>query len=534
MAAQPMAIDPGRPRSIPDLRSYLRALEEAGELERVRSVVSIRDLGRLIEASDRAVLFESVAGYSMPVLANAMASRRRLAMAFGCAEADLRMELARRLERPVAPVVVDHGPVQEVVVRGEEADLSSLPAYLQHDLDAAPYLSAAMDVSRHPETGRYNIGVRRLMLRGPRETGVDVVAPSDLRAYYRRARELGRRFEIAFVIGTHPLDYLASQMRVATDNEFEVLGAVRGFPVELVRCATVGLMVPADAELVLEGYLEGDWTEVEGPYGEYTGCYGAAHFNPVFKLTGLMRRRDAIFQSVTISGRRLFHTDSAVLGAVGTELAVAEAVGRAVPEVLDVYCPPEASGFHHVRIAIRARQAGDARNALSAALAATEVKLAVVVDEDIDVRDDRSVEWALSTRFQADRDLVVLEGMRCIPLDPSLPPHQGWHVTTAKLGIDATRRHDKPAHVFAIPAAPFEDRPRDWFQPESPTDQQALRQRMEASLSHGPRFLDWLEQERGVPQAQIVQVLGALRAEGRVRLDPDGRYWPAEAPPSTG
>ncbi len=532
MAVQPMATDPERPRRRPDLRSYLRELEEAGELERVGSVVSIRDLGRLIEASDRAILFESVAGYSMPVLANAVASRRRLAMAFGCAEADLRRELARSLERPVAPVVVDRGPVQEVIERAEEADLSTLPAYLQHDLDAAPFLSGAMDVSRHPETGRYNIGVRRLMLRGPRETGVDMVAPSDLRAYYRRARELGRRFEIAFVIGTHPLDYLASQMRVATENEFDTLGALRGAPVELVRCATVDLMVPADAELVLEGYLDGDWTEVEGPYGEYTGCYGAAHFNPVFKLTGLMRRRDAIFQSVTISGRRLFHTDSSVLASLGTELRVAHAVSQAVPEVVDVYCPPEASGFHHVRIAVRVRQAGDARNALHAALAATEVKMAVVVDEDIDVRDDRKVEWALSTRFQADRDLVVLEGMRCIPLDPSLPPNQGWHVTTAKLGIDATRRRDKPAHLFDIPAMPFEDRPRDWFQPESRTELQALRERMEASLGTGPRFVDWLEQERGVHQAQIIQVLGMLRAEGRIRLDPDGRYWPAE--PSAG
>ena len=240
------------------LKDFVERLEAAGELERIAGPTPLRDVARITESSDRAVLIERPIGCDLPLLANAMAARARWAIALDVPPAAITAELARRVASPVDPVRVDDGPVKEVRQIGDDVDLTRLPAHLQHELDGAPYISASLDVSRDPESG-CDTGVRRLMVRGPRETGVDMVAPSDLRGYYRRARALGRRFEIAFVIGAHPLDYMSSQMRVPPTDEFAIMGALRQAPVPLVPCETVDLLVPADCEIVLEGYIDGDW-----------------------------------------------------------------------------------------------------------------------------------------------------------------------------------------------------------------------------------------------------------------------------------
>jgi UbiD family decarboxylase len=509
-----------------DFREFLKALEEAGELERWSKPISLRDVGRLIESREKALLIERPSGYSIPILANVMASRRAWAIAFGVKEpSEILAEMRRRTSRLVPPVRVSTGPVKEVVQIKEKADLVSLPAYLQHEFDGSVYISAAMDVSRHPETNGYNVGVRRLMVRGPRETGIDMVSPTDLRSNYRRARELGKKFPIAMVVGTHPLNYLGSQWAAATENEYEVLGAMRGKPIELVSCETVDIEVPADAEIVLEGYLEGDWAEVEGPFGEYHGGYGQPHINPVFRLTAITRREDALFQTATIGGRRHYFTDTAGIACLVRELRIWLAVAHALRPPVQVYCPP-AGALHHARISIKNRDPGDGRNALAAALANTGLKMAVVVDDDIDVYDDRMVEWALSTRFQADRDTVILSGMRCIPIEPSLPPHEGSNVTTAAIGFDATRRYDKPAHVFDIPRAPFAG--QEIGEPKEHgrvADLETLTTEVVKYLREGPRFVDLLARFPQIQQPDLIAAIGHLRERKMVRLGTDGRYW---------
>lgn len=519
-----------RPRPAPrDLREFIRLLEEADELERRAQPISFRDIARVVEASDKALLIEHPVGYSMPILANAMATRRIWEIALGVGEAELLSEVRRRLSRRIAPVRVATGPVKEIIELGERADLTSLPAYLQHEQDGAPYISAAMDVTRHPGTDGYNIGTRRLMLRGPRETGIDLVSPSDLRANYRRIRDSGAtRFPIAMVIGSHPLDYMGSQWHAPADDEYEILGALRGEPIKLVRCETVDLEVPADAEIVVEGYLEGDWSEIEGPFGEYHGGYGSSHINPVFKVTAITRRHDALFQTATIGGRKLHHTDTQGLMILTSELGVWEAVAGAVGAPFQVYCPPS-SASHNARVSIRVKHPGDGRNALVAALSNTWTKMVMVFDDDIDIFDDRMVEWALATRYQADRDTVILTGMRCAPIEPSLPPHEGSLVTTAKLGIDATRRYDKPANVFDIPRTPFAAEPlKDPEQERSGMNREELAIQMVATLAEGPRFIDLLERFPKARSADLVSVIGWLRERKMLRLDRDGRYWPID------
>lgn len=512
------------------LRSFLDDIERAGELRRYSAPISLRDIARITESSDEALLFERPAGCDTALLANAMGSRERWAIALGVAPTGIIPEISRRLGRAIAPTLVDDGPVREVVQVGDEVDVTRLPAYLQHALDGGPYISAAMDVTRDA-SGRYNTGVRRLMLRGARETGVDVVAPSDLRAAYRKAREQGERFEIAFVIGSHPLDYLATQMRGGDLDEFALMGGIRGTSVPLVPCETVDLRVPADAEIVLEGHLEGDWTNLEGPYGEYHGCYGAAHRNPLFRLTAITRRRDAVFQTATISGRHLERTDTAVITAIAIELRVWEAVSRAIARPLQVHSPASASGQHHVRICLQSRDPGDGRNAVLAALASNaDIKMAIAVDEDIDIFSDAMTEWAVSTRFQADRDAIVLDGMRTFPLDPSLPPREDApKVTGGKLGIDATRRYDRPRELFDYTRPPFESPTHGEGSPgdaERIYDIPALAEDIASSLGDGSTFLDLLAARPELHSGDLVLALGLLRQGDRVTQLEDGRFVP--------
>jgi 2,5-furandicarboxylate decarboxylase 1 len=503
------------------LASFVAKLERHHELERRGEPLSLRGVTELTERSDKAMLFEQPAGCDLPLLANAMASRSRWALALDVEPERIREELLRRLAKPTPPSLVDSGPVQEVCQRGSDVDLTRLPAYLQHEWDGAPYISAALDVTRDPNSGHCNAGVRRLMLRGPRETGVDMVAPSDLRALYRRVRRDRGTLQVAFVIGAHPLDYLATQLSIPGVDEYSIMGALRGTPVPLVRCQTVDLEVPCEAELVLEGQLEGDWTEVEGPFGEYTGCYGQVHHNPVFRVSAVTRRREAIFQTATIGGAQLQHTDTAGIVSLATEITVWDAVRRAVAEPHQVHCPPAGTGLHHTRVSVRVRDAGDGRNAIAAALSSrANTKHVIAVDEDIDVFSDAMVQWAIATRFQADRDLIVLPGMRTLPLDPSLPPHAGSGAVTAKLGLDATRPIDRPAELFAIPAAPFPAA-------AAPEPRQGDLDAVVDTLLRQPgarHFVDWLRDLPGMHQGDLIRAFGVLREQGRLRMDDEGRY----------
>src|SRR5690606_15669231 len=346
-------------------------------------------------------------------------------------------EVVRRLKTPPRFVELERGaaPVQEVVLQGDDADLTALPVHLQHGLDGAPYISSGVDIVRDPATGLTNVGMRRLMLRGPREAGIDLLSPSDLKIIYEASARRGEPLPIAFVVGSHPVDHVAATMRIPVD-EVGLIASLRDEPLPVVKCVTNDLRVPADAEYVLEGYLDAaGHVEPEGPYGEFLGYYGAVKINPVFHLTAITHRRNPIFQTSTIAGRHLALTDSAQLVALRTEVSVWRALETAVREVRAVHATTSSGGMFNVRIAMRQRVPGEARNAIAAAFGTlANVKHVFVFDPDIDIFSDQQVDWALATRFQADRDLVVQPGMRTLPLDPSLAGAR----TGAKAGFDCT------------------------------------------------------------------------------------------------
>jgi UbiD family decarboxylase len=494
------------------LRGFVERLAEAGMLDDVAEKTPLNAMAARLDENPRAVRFRAAGPEAAEVVGNVMGSGDRIALAFGVSRGEMSAEVMRRLAdpQPVVEIPSADAPVHRTVLEGDAADLTRLPVHLQHEKDGGPYISAAIDYSVDPHTGHRNVGVRRLMLRGPRETGVDMVAPSDLQAIYRKPSAAGERLPISFVIGAHPTDYVAAAARVPTD-ELALVAAMRGAPLPVVRCVTNDLLVPADAEMVLEGYLDGrGWYEPEGPYGEYLGYYGVMKTNPVFRLTAICARRDALFQTVTISGRRLDRTETANLGTVRTEVGVWNALRSAVREPVAVFATASSGGTFNVRVALRQRVPGEARNAIAAVFGTIEnVKHVFVVDEDIDVGSDAQIDWALSTRFQADRDLVVAGGFRAMPLDPSL----GGSRTGAKAGFDLTLPFGARDRLdLSVPAPP---------KPSGPARFRTVR----AALEAGPLFFGEIVAAMGSDDGrEAVREMHALREEGVLGRTEEGRY----------
>ena len=501
------------------LRHFVEALADAEELDRVHEPLDLIEVGRRLEGNPRAVLFDAVGPEHAQLAGNVMGSRARLALALGVEPERLLSEMLGRCERPQPPVLAPAGdaPVQEVVQLGDEVDLTTLPVHLQHEGDGGPYISAAIDVTRRREgERRFNAGCRRLMLRGIRETGVDLNAPSDLRIAYQQAAARGEAVPVAFAIGSHPADFLGATMSGSGD-ELALLGGIRGAPVPLVPAVSQDLLVPADAELVLEGYFgpEG-YVEREGPYGEYLGYDGGVKRNPVFHVTALTRRSDFLFQTVTISGRRLVRTDTAQLGALATEVAVWRSLVLAIREPVAVHASAAAGGMYNARIALRQHAPGEARNAIAAAFSTkSNVKHVFVVDDDVDIFSDEQMDWALATRFQADRDLVVGSGFRAVPLDPSL----GGSPSGAKAGFDLTKPvAERDAPRWQVSTAPLPDG-------DGPATGDVA-----SALRDGPRTFRQLMTARGSRDGRdVLRELATARAEGRVELGDDGRYALTEA-----
>jgi UbiD family decarboxylase len=497
------------------LRTFVENLD-ASEKEIRSEPVDLADIASIVDGNPKTVLFKAAGPEKHEMVANVCSSRSRLAQAFGVAPTELLGELQRRLRTKPQIVEVSRAeaPVQEVVLTGDDADLTALPVHLQHGFDGAPYISATIDYVVDPKSGLSNVGIRRLMLRGHKEAGADLVAPSDLKAIYEACAREGKRLPVSFVIGAHPIDYVAAMLRLPVD-ETGLVASLRDAPLAVVKSVTNDIMVPADAEMVLEGYFdERGHVEPEGPYGEFLGYYGALKRNPVFHLTAITRRKDALFQTMSISGRALARTDTSQLAALRAEITVWRALETAVREPVGIYASAASGGLLNMRIAIRQRVPGEARNAIAAALGSlSNVKHVFVVDPDIDITSDEQMDWAMATRFQADKDIVVMTGLRAMPLDPSLNgSHQG-----AKAGFDLTWPFGTGNKLEAsVPAAPrFEGK-------RFPS--------IEAALADGPKFFEELMTAVGSRDGrEIVRELDRIRRSTGLTRDGDGRWIAAKA-----
>jgi UbiD family decarboxylase len=492
------------------LRRFIDGLQGSDEIETRQQPVDLADIAAAVEGNPKAVHFRAVGPERQELVAGVMGSRARIACGFGVAPQDLLGEVQRRLRNKAQVVEISRAeaPVQQVVLTGKEADLTALPVHLQHGIDGGPYISSSIDYVVDPKSGWTNVGIRRLMLRGRREAGVDLVSPSDLRAIYETNAREGKPLPVSFVVGAHPADHLAAMMRLPVD-ELGIVASLRDAPLPVVKGVTNDIRVPADAEWVLEGYFDGrGHVEPEGPYGEFLGYYGALKRNPVFHLTAITRRRDALFQTSTIGGRAMHCTDTAQLNSVRAEIMIWRALEAAVREPVAVHATSSSGGMMNVRVALRQRVPGEARNAIAACLGAlANIKNVFVVDPDIDVFSDRQMDWALATRFQPDRDLVVWGGLRTLPLDPSLT---GGRVG-GKAGFDLTWPFGTGGRLEASVPAP-------------PRYEGARFASIAAALADGPKhFEELMAAVDSRDGREVVRALDDLRPAGLDR-DPEGRY----------
>ena len=491
------------------LRPLVERLNQAGEVQVITENVPLSEVAKHVDENPKAVWFKNVGPEGTELIANVVGTRKRIAFALGCEERELMKFQSERFKRPIPPVEVsrERAPVQQVVLTGADADFTKLPVHLQHGEDGGPYISATIDVALDPDSGHRNLGIRRFMLRGRQTAGLDMNAPSDLRAIYQKHLDRGgKKFPMAVAIGSHPSYYVAAMGFAPPQDEYGLVGALRGEAAPVVKGITVDLPVPADAEYVLEGYLDDrGWAEPEGPYGEYLGYYGKLKKNPVFHLTAITHRRDALFQTIAISGRGLEVSETAQLGALRTEVAVWDALKLAVREPVAVYCSAGGGGMYNVRVAMRQRVPGEARNAIMSVFGSfAEVKHVFVVDDDIDIYNGDQIDWAMATRFQADRDIVIASGMRAIPLDPSLVGSR----TGAKAGFDLT--------------IPFSERGKlEFTVPQPPKFKKVPKKSVREALADGPKtFRELMEVANSDDGRDIVIELEKLGA----KRDDTGRY----------
>ncbi len=418
----------------PSFRDVVTRLEREGVLLSLAKEVDARHLSALVVKADRPVLFERVRGFEMKVAGGLFWNRRRFATALGWPDSELGTRFAAGARAMIEPQLVPSGPAQEVVKVGGDVDLTELPIPLLAERDGGPYISAGVVIARGDRG--LNAGCYRLMYRTRDETGIDLVTVSDLRRLYEARLARNEPLPISVSIGVHPIEILSAAYKAPPGvSEMAIAGGLHGAPVPLVRCRTVDVPAIADAEIVLEGHLLPiGWTEDEGPFGEFAGMYGDLKSNPIFKVTAITHRRDAVFQLLQMPW------ENAWLGAAATEAQVWNALRTAGVDVVDV-AVTEGSACRWSVIASIRKRAGGGKNALMAILALPDTKHAIVVDEGIDIHDPTEVEWARTFCVQADKDVIVIEGAQAKHVDPSVRPWElakGQLPMTAKMGIDAT------------------------------------------------------------------------------------------------
>ncbi len=495
------------------LRRFIEKLIEMDEVVVHDETVALSELSARIDDTPKASLFRNVGAEGYEIVGAVSGSRRRIAAAFGVAEPELIAEYVRRMGKPqqIVEVNSEDAPVHQVVKTGSEIDLAALPFHLQHEFDGAPYISSGIDFCIDPATGKTNVGCRRLMFRSKTTMRSNLSQPSDLKRIYLACVERGEKLPASFAIGSHPLDYVAAGLRLPID-EFGLVATLRGEPVPMVRGITNGVPAPADAEMIIEGYFdELGYREKEGPYGEFYGFYGPVHMDPVFHVTAITMRKDALHQTVRHSGAHLSWTESANLGGLNAELQMWRLLRAANIEPMAISAVPAANGRQHARVALKRGVPGQARLAISALFAIQRLKHVYVVDEDVDVFSDEEMEWALSTRFRSDRDLVVGERFPPFYMDPTV----GSSDSIAKLGFDLTA----PYGV----AKTIENRRA--FAPRFTNENMPRFASVREVLSEGPLFFMQLMTALGSTDGREVALeLNALHEQGLVSRLPDGEW----------
>ena len=424
---------------VADLGAIIDWLDRRGRLIRVRSEVDpayqLAAIAAKFEGGPRALLFENVRGSRIPVFTGLYWSRELLADLFGRPEAALPQHVFECIrawqQRPVEPVVVKTGPVLQV--SEATVDLSSLPVPTHGEFDGGPYFDAAVVISRDPESGVRNASIQRFMVVGKDRLAINIDAGRHLETYLEKAHARGEPLPFTLNIGVGPgLHFAAATPAEAAPIDTDELGIASEFhgrPLELVAGTLSAVEMVAHAMIALECEMRPGELHEEGPFAEVTGYYATVAPRPLVRVRKIHRRRQPVFHTI-LSGVEVFNS----VGLLG-EANVLALLQKQVPGVKDVYFSHGGCGFYHAVVQIAQKRAGWSKQALMAAFAAfPPLKMVTVVDDDVDIRDPADVEWAMATRLDPKRGIMVIDNVFGHGLNPSFPDYLG-----SKVGFDATQ-----------------------------------------------------------------------------------------------
>lgn len=446
-----------------DFRQFLDALRREGELVDVDRPIELNDVGKILKQSyvrqGPALMFKQN-GTDVPLVAGVYSTRRKALIALEADEKSIAKKLQRALNAPIAPTTVEQGsaPCQELVLTGDAIDITRFPIPQYSPKDGGRYITPGIVVSKDPETGIPDIGHYRFLVLGKDTLSYDAQPFHRFGKNISKYQRMGLAPRAAVVIGVDPVLAYTCQMQVSdTTNDWHISGGIRGMPVELVKCRTIDLEVPATAELVIEFEIDLDRLVSEGPLGEYTGYYTPAVNAPVAKILAITHRRNPIFQGL-LTGKPV--TENHILKQIPFEASFLNTLKRQFPTIEGVSVRASAGVSFYVVIAMRPRFAGEARQVILAAMSSNiRPKWVVVVDPDIDVHSSTEVEWAMAFRVLPQRDVFVMDQLPSGPADPAtitLSP-DGERISAAlalssAVGVDATLPFGAPfSEVADVP-----------------------------------------------------------------------------------
>ena len=376
----------------------------------------------------------------LPVIINLFGSRERMADAIGSTVQKLPLDYIAK-EKPVPSVTVSKGKakVKEIVEKGEAVDLFQLPFITHHEMDLGPYITAGSVWMKDPETKWVNCAILRIYVSDPKHLLVNFNPARHTQYIFQKYKKLGVPVPIIIVVGHHPAFYMGAQTKLLV-HEPEIIGGIMGEPLELTPSETWGedVLIPAQSEIVIEAELSTSEVDIEAPFGEYTQYYGGQRLNPVAEVKAITMRKDSYYLDIMPG-----HADHLLLDAPMIEAYLYNRIKAVVPGTMAVHMPVSGTARLHAYVQIKKANDAEPKTVMATALSSDyRVKHVIVVDEDVDIYDDEQVLWAVATRSQWHKDLMILPGMMGTRLDPS-----GEGISTTKGGIDATKPADP--HAFA-------------------------------------------------------------------------------------
>jgi len=422
-------------KTFSDLRDFLSDLKENGELLTLSNPLSPRFeisaiLSQLGKKEAPAILFKKIKGYTIPVAGNLLGTKRRLSMALGINQENFFEDVLKKFEKRIPPVLVKDCLYKEITITKEKVDLLKiLPILTHYTKDSGPYITSGITSAKDPVNGTMGRGLHRMEVRGKRELGISLLNPplSEIYSHYKKEN---RKMEVATVIGVDPTILIASISKIPRGvDKLSLAGGLRGKPVQMVKAQTVDIDIPSQAEIIIEGFIDPMGEEKDGTLGEASGYYMSFPKSPTIHVTAITLRKGAFFQAILPWSLEVDNLLSLIHG-----IDFVPKMKEAFPILKKIHFIPGTFGSHVV-MSIDGFDKEEAQKVLIHALSFTHIKKAILVDSDIDPEDDQEVEWAMATRFQGDRDLILIPKLRGQPIDPS----SGEGFLTTKIGIDATR-----------------------------------------------------------------------------------------------